>query len=78
VTVHVADTQGNRLIGASVTMQQTSGDFPLGSAIADTLLGNPAYQVINCIVINPKKNSMLQVCQSINNILIHSLISLGF
>ncbi|XP_078152414.1 glycosyl hydrolase family 10 protein isoform X2 [Carex rostrata] len=44
VTVHVADTQGNRLIGASVTVQQNSKDFPLGAAIADTLLGNPAMQ----------------------------------
>lgn len=49
MTVHVADTHGNRLIGASIAVQQTSKDFPLGSAIADTLLGNPAYQV-NCIL----------------------------
>ncbi|KAJ3682588.1 hypothetical protein LUZ60_015161 [Juncus effusus] len=44
-TVHVADAQGNRLIGASVTVQQTSKDFPFGSAItADSILGNPALQ----------------------------------
>lgn len=45
MTVHVADTQGNRLIGASVTVQQNSKDFPLGAAISNTLLGNPAMQV---------------------------------
>ncbi|KAJ4771601.1 hypothetical protein LUZ62_055858 [Rhynchospora pubera] len=44
VTVHVADSRGNRLINASVTVQQISKEFPLGSAIADTIVGNPAYQ----------------------------------
>ncbi|KAK3151021.1 hypothetical protein QOZ80_3AG0240680 [Eleusine coracana subsp. coracana] len=43
-TVHVADPQGARVVGASVTVQQTSKDFPLGSAIASTILGNEAYQ----------------------------------
>lgn len=55
VTVHVADTQGNRLIGASVTVQQNSKDFPLGAAIADTLLGNPAMQVHFYFIIESEK-----------------------
>ncbi|KAL6867458.1 hypothetical protein ACP4OV_015482 [Aristida adscensionis] len=43
-TVHVADPQGARVVGASVSVQQTSKDFPIGSAIASTILGNQAYQ----------------------------------
>jgi Glycosyl hydrolase family 10 len=77
VTVHVADTQGNRLIGASVTVQQTSKDFPLGSAMADTLLGNPAYQVC-CIIIGSEIIQMQQVCQSTNIILIDFLFQSWF
>lgn len=46
VTVHVSDSQGNHIVGASVTAQQLSKDFPFGSAIAKTILGNPAYQVL--------------------------------
>jgi hypothetical protein len=45
-TVHVADPQGARVVGASVTVHQTTKDFPMGSAIASTILGNEAYQVI--------------------------------
>ncbi|KAG1354111.1 putative endo-1,4-beta-xylanase 5-like [Cocos nucifera] len=44
VTVHVSDSQGNHIVGASVTAQQLSKDFPFGSAIAKTILGNAAYQ----------------------------------
>ncbi|XP_020093396.1 uncharacterized protein LOC109713646 isoform X2 [Ananas comosus] len=44
VTIHVADSQGNRLTGASVLVQQISKDFPFGSAIANTILGNSVYQ----------------------------------
>ncbi|XP_008788407.2 endo-1,4-beta-xylanase 5 [Phoenix dactylifera] len=43
-TVHVSDSQGNHITGASVTAQQLSKDFPFGSAIAKTILGNTAYQ----------------------------------
>jgi GH35 family endo-1,4-beta-xylanase len=45
-TVHVADPQGARVVGASVTVHQTTKDFPMGSAIASTILGNEAYQVM--------------------------------
>jgi hypothetical protein len=45
-TVHVADPQGARVVDASVTVHQTTKDFPMGSAIASTILGNEAYQVI--------------------------------
>lgn len=44
VTIHVADVEGNRLPKASVQLQQISKDFPFGSAISKTILGNSAYQ----------------------------------
>ncbi|KAL8130414.1 hypothetical protein V2J09_019569 [Rumex salicifolius] len=44
VTIHVSDVQGDRLQGASISINQISTEFPLGSAIADTILGNLAYQ----------------------------------
>ncbi|XP_022762275.1 uncharacterized protein LOC111308227 [Durio zibethinus] len=44
VTIHVSDQQGNRLQGAEITLDQVSKDFPFGSAIASTILGNMAYQ----------------------------------
>ncbi|KAM3314531.1 hypothetical protein ACQJBY_033392 [Aegilops geniculata] len=43
-TIHVADPHGTRVVGASVSVQQTAKDFPFGSAIASTILGNDAYQ----------------------------------
>uniref|UniRef100_A0A1D1XNF2 Endo-1,4-beta-xylanase A n=1 Tax=Anthurium amnicola TaxID=1678845 RepID=A0A1D1XNF2_9ARAE len=44
VSVHVADSQGNRVSQASVSVEQVSKDFPFGSAIAKTILGNLPYQ----------------------------------
>ncbi|XP_022749204.1 uncharacterized protein LOC111298742 [Durio zibethinus] len=44
VTIHVSDQQGNRLQGAAITVNQVSKDFPFGSAIARTILGNLPYQ----------------------------------
>ncbi|KAJ4812324.1 hypothetical protein LUZ62_024890 [Rhynchospora pubera] len=44
ITVHVSDAQGNRVRGANVSAQQLSKDFPFGSAIASTILGNKPYQ----------------------------------
>ncbi|KAL6346691.1 hypothetical protein AAG906_000309 [Vitis piasezkii] len=44
VTIHVANTQGERLQGAEITVEQVSKDFPFGSAIAKTILGNLPYQ----------------------------------
>ncbi|XVE93831.1 hypothetical protein REPUB_Repub01dG0228600 [Reevesia pubescens] len=44
VTIHVSDQQGNRLQGAEITVDQVSKDFPFGSAIASTILGNLPYQ----------------------------------
>ncbi|CAN0846050.1 Endo-1,4-beta-xylanase 5, partial [Linum grandiflorum] len=44
VTVHVSDSTGNRLKGASIKLQQLSKDFPFGSAISKTILGNQPYQ----------------------------------
>ncbi|KAJ9132708.1 hypothetical protein P3X46_033546 [Hevea brasiliensis] len=44
VTIHVSDRHGNRLQGAAITIEQISKDFPLGSAIARTILGNLPYQ----------------------------------
>ncbi|CAN6685330.1 unnamed protein product [Malus baccata var. baccata] len=44
VTVHVSDMQGKRLQGAAIDVEQVSKDFPFGSAIAKTILGNLPYQ----------------------------------
>ncbi|XP_042003716.1 endo-1,4-beta-xylanase 5-like [Salvia splendens] len=42
--LHVSDVDGTRLQGASVAVEQISRDFPFGSAIAETILGNLPYQ----------------------------------
>nr|XP_009761414.1 PREDICTED: uncharacterized protein LOC104213578 isoform X2 [Nicotiana sylvestris] len=44
VTIHVSNKQGVRLEGASLTIEQVSKDFLLGSAIAYTFIGNTPYQ----------------------------------
>uniref|UniRef100_A0A5B7C3G5 Putative Glycosyl hydrolase family 10 protein isoform 1 n=1 Tax=Davidia involucrata TaxID=16924 RepID=A0A5B7C3G5_DAVIN len=44
VTIHVSDGQGDRLQGAGITVEQVSKDFPFGSAIAKTIIGNMPYQ----------------------------------
>ncbi|XP_059649977.1 endo-1,4-beta-xylanase 5-like [Cornus florida] len=44
VTIHVSDGHGDRLLGASIIVEQVSSDFPFGSAIAKTILGNLPYQ----------------------------------
>ncbi|KAK2392927.1 endo-1,4-beta-xylanase [Trifolium repens] len=43
-TIHVSDTNGRKLQGASVYIEQISKDFPIGSAISKTILGNLPYQ----------------------------------
>ncbi|KAL2460072.1 Glycosyl hydrolase family 10 protein [Abeliophyllum distichum] len=43
-TLHVSDVDGNRLQGATIVVEQVSRDFPFGSAIAQTILGNLPYQ----------------------------------
>ncbi|KAK7351922.1 hypothetical protein VNO77_11694 [Canavalia gladiata] len=44
VTIHVSDTDGRRLKGAAISVKQISKDFPIGSAIANTILDNLPYQ----------------------------------
>ncbi|GLJ55055.1 hypothetical protein SUGI_1181700 [Cryptomeria japonica] len=44
VIVHVTDVHGNTLEKANVAVKQKSRRFPLGSAIAQTILGNEPYQ----------------------------------
>ncbi|KAK2994247.1 hypothetical protein RJ640_029176 [Escallonia rubra] len=44
VTIHVSDRQGERLHGATITLEQVSKSFPFGSAIANTIIGNVSYQ----------------------------------
>ncbi|KAL0348486.1 UNVERIFIED_CONTAM: Endo-1,4-beta-xylanase 5 [Sesamum angustifolium] len=44
VTIHVSDRQGLELHGAAVRVEQVSKDFPFGSAIAKTIIGNEEYQ----------------------------------
>lgn len=41
----MSDRQGGRLQGVTVTVEQVSKDFPFGSAIAKTIIGNLPYQV---------------------------------
>lgn len=44
-TIHVSDQHGGQIQGAEIVIEQLSKDFPFGSAIADTILGNLPYQV---------------------------------
>lgn len=44
-TLHITDVDGMRLRGATVVVEQVFQHFPLGSAIAKTILGNLRYQV---------------------------------
>lgn len=44
-TIHVSDQNGGHIPGAEIVIQQLSKDFPIGSAIANTILGNVPYQV---------------------------------
>ncbi|KAL0386886.1 UNVERIFIED_CONTAM: Endo-1,4-beta-xylanase 1 [Sesamum radiatum] len=44
VTIHVSDRQGLELHGAAVRVEQVSKDFPFGSAIAKTIIGNEECQ----------------------------------
>ncbi|GMP37549.1 hypothetical protein CsSME_00009169 [Camellia sinensis var. sinensis] len=44
-TIHVSDGHGDRLQGAKIMVEQVSKDFPFGSAIAKTILGNVPFQV---------------------------------
>ncbi|OVA19635.1 Glycoside hydrolase [Macleaya cordata] len=44
VTIHVSDKHGTRLQGAQITVEQIAKDFPFGSAVAKTILGNFPYQ----------------------------------
>nr|GMD42350.1 endo-1,4-beta-xylanase 5-like [Ipomoea batatas] len=44
VMIHVSDSKGKKLQGASIVLEQISRDFPFGSAITKTILGNLPYQ----------------------------------
>ncbi|OWM83950.1 hypothetical protein CDL15_Pgr004381 [Punica granatum] len=44
VTIHVTDENGERLQGVDIQVKQVSKEFPFGSAIAKTILGNIPYQ----------------------------------
>ncbi|KAF5448964.1 hypothetical protein F2P56_029454 [Juglans regia] len=44
VTIHVSNGHGEGLRGAAIDIRQVSKDFPFGSAIAQTILGNLPYQ----------------------------------
>lgn len=45
VTIHVAGESGESVEGAVVNVEQIAKDFPIGSAISKTILGNIPYQV---------------------------------
>lgn len=42
--IHVSNHNGDRLQGVEINVKQVYKDFPFGSAIAKTILGNEAYQ----------------------------------
>lgn len=44
MTIHVSDKQGGRLQRATIALEQVSKDFPFGSAISKTIIGNTPYQ----------------------------------
>ncbi|KAI3718320.1 hypothetical protein L6452_19184 [Arctium lappa] len=44
VTIHISDVDGKTIQGARIVVEQTSRDFPFGSAISKTILGNLPYQ----------------------------------
>ncbi|KAH0723903.1 hypothetical protein KY290_006616 [Solanum tuberosum] len=44
VTIHVVDKNGLRVPGAAVKLSQISTDFPIGTMISRTILGNLPYQ----------------------------------
>ncbi|XP_047322287.1 endo-1,4-beta-xylanase 5 [Impatiens glandulifera] len=44
VTIHVSDQMGQGIQGAEITVRQVAKDFPFGSAISKTILGNSYYQ----------------------------------
>ncbi|KAL7082830.1 hypothetical protein ACP275_14G126400 [Erythranthe tilingii] len=44
VNIHISDKKGIGLKGAGVRVELVSKDFPFGSAIASTILGNSLYQ----------------------------------
>nr|AWA45091.1 hypothetical protein SO96G07_000002 [Saccharum officinarum] len=44
VNVHVSDGNGSRVVGADVAVHQITRDFPLGSAISKSIVGNKPYQ----------------------------------
>ncbi|KAK7860816.1 hypothetical protein CFP56_029108 [Quercus suber] len=49
VTIHVSDENGDKLQGAAINIEQVLKDFPFGSAIAKTILGNFPYQAYDHI-----------------------------
>lgn len=55
--IHVSDVNGVRLQGAEVVLEQVSKEFPFGSAIASTIIGNEKYQVKFYLKIFFKKNA---------------------
>ncbi|KAF8651901.1 hypothetical protein HU200_063100 [Digitaria exilis] len=44
VNIHVSDGNGSRVVGAKVAVHQISRDFPFGSAISKSIIGNKPYQ----------------------------------
>jgi len=44
VNVHVSDGNGSRVVGANVAVHQITRDFPFGSAISMSIIGNKPYQ----------------------------------
>ncbi|KAL8188656.1 hypothetical protein R6Q57_029676 [Mikania cordata] len=44
VTIHVSDVDGNMIEGATIVVEQINKEFPFGSAISKSILGNSPYQ----------------------------------
>lgn len=51
MTIHVSNGRGERLQGAAISIEQVAKDFPFGSAIAKTIMGNLPYQVSTLLLL---------------------------
>lgn len=68
MTIHVSAENGESVEGAVVTVEQISKDFPIGSAISKTILGNIPYQVSHSL------KSKLNQCRLIKPLFLDTVL----
>lgn len=66
MTIHVSEENGESVEGAEVTVEQISKDFPIGSAISKTILGNIPYQVKDTLYTKNKCRLIKPLLPSLN------------